>query len=210
MYSQKLLNLEIRNAIYNFILKNPGIHFRKIARKNKIPLTTLGYHIRLLKKHDFVKEKSENGYTRYYALKDLKEQDKKILSLFRQDAPRTIILLLGLYAELSQVEIIRLVNRWKNHPSKIGVYLNKHQTTLSYHLNKLIGMDVIESIPNGNETKYLLKHPEQIYEFITKYRNFILNDTTNRIIKYMEDPKLNIVDSITDNIFEIFPHPYYG
>ena len=118
MYSQKLLNLEIRNAIYNFILKNPGIHFRKIARKNKIPLTTLGYHIRLLKKYEFVNEKNENGYTRYYAIKDLKDQDKKILSLFRQDAPRTIILLLCLYPKLSQVELIRLVNRWKNHPSK--------------------------------------------------------------------------------------------
>ena len=71
-------------------------------------------------------------------------------------------------------------------------------------------MDVIEPIPNGNETKYVIKHPEQIYEFITKYSNFILNDATNRIIKHMENPKLNVVDSITDAIFEVFPHPYYG
>ncbi len=210
MYGQNLLNLEIRRIIYNFILKNPGIHFRKIARKNKIPIATLRYHLHLLKKYEYVNEKSENGYTRYYGIKNFKEQDKKILSLFRQDGPRTIILLLCLYQTLSQVELIRLVDRWKNHPSKIGIYLNKHQTTLSYYLSKLVDMDVIEPILNGNETKYIIKHPDQIFDFVVKYKQFILNDATNRIIKHIENPKFNVIDSITDDVLEIFPHPYYG
>lgn len=214
MQKKDALYLETRRNIYNSILKNPGLHFREFCRKTKIPATTLRYHIRYLKNHGFIEIKPENGYTRYFVAKKVSGKDKQILNLFRQDIPRTIILLLLICPGYSQIELIKYVETWKKHPSKIGVYLNKHQTTISYYLRKLESMEIIETLPNGNETKYRIKNPELVYDLIITYEKSIVNETTNRIIKYILYPQKDtinlVVDSFTKTVFDIFPHPYHA
>ena len=51
MISKKnILKLEIRRKIYDFVDKNPGLHVREISRRMDIPINTLIYHIKYLKK----------------------------------------------------------------------------------------------------------------------------------------------------------------
>jgi len=214
MFEKDILNLEIRRKLYNYISKHPGSHFRQISRAKKVAPTTLSYHLRLLKKYGFIEEKDENGYTRYFVAKKIGEKDKKLLNLFRQDIPRTIILLLFLCPNFSQIQLIKFVERWKKHPSKIGTYLNKHQTTVSYYLNKLVEMEIIEAFPDGNQTKYRIKDPEVILELIYTYEKSLVNDTTNYIIKYIVNPTKESMDSmvasVEKKVFDVFPHPYHA
>jgi len=72
-----LIYLEKRRIIYNYILKNPGLHFRNISRKLKIPKSTIEYHLVYLKKQGLIVENQELGYLRYYASEKIGQKDKK-------------------------------------------------------------------------------------------------------------------------------------
>ena len=74
-----ILNLETRRQIYNYIRKNPGVHFRDISRKLKISMYNLDYHLHILKKQGFVIEKKVNNYLRYHTMHSTGNVNKKIL-----------------------------------------------------------------------------------------------------------------------------------
>jgi predicted transcriptional regulator len=61
MKKNDILNIENRRIIFNHILNNPGMHFRKIQRDLKIPKTTLDYHLNYLKKHGFLEILNQQG-----------------------------------------------------------------------------------------------------------------------------------------------------
>ena len=124
MIEEKGLELETRQEIYNFILKNPGLHLNELSRKLSIPISTINYHLNYLKKLDVLIAKPNGKYVRYYIARKIGEKDKKIISLLRQDIPFKIVMFLLLYPNSSQTEISK--------------HLRRHSTTISFHLEKLI------------------------------------------------------------------------
>lgn len=188
-----ILTLEIRRGIYNFILKYPGLHLREISRRMDIPFSTLNYHLSYLDKRSLIKEKSEGGYTRFYVSNKIGRKYKEIINFLRKDTPRNIILLLSAYVGCSQTEI--------------SENLEKHPTTIAFHLKKLENMNIIErvSIDDGkinkdsiplvierakvtNEAIYMLKNPELVYDLLITYKETLLDDATVGIIlDYMND-----------------------
>ena len=129
--SNNVLNLKARREIYNFILKNPGLHIREISRQLNIPKTTLTYHLKFLKKEEIIKEKFEGGFKRIFIKEDLGSQDKEILNLLRQDIPSKIFIYFIFSLAPSQIEISKA--------------LELHPATVSYHLKKLEEKGVIEN-----------------------------------------------------------------
>ena len=219
MTRQNVIDLKVRSRIFSYISKNPGIHLRGISRAINIPKSTLVYHLNYLKKQNIIEVKTDNYYNRYYPSDKVCQKNKQLLDLFSKDIPRTIILLLALYPDSSQIDIINFTQKWKKHPSKIGIFLNRHQTTLSYYFNKLVQIDVIEAIPKGNKIIYRLKNEEFVFDFLITYKNKLKkDDATWRIIKRILDidnDQVNhsfftkILDSIFETTYEIFPHPYH-
>jgi len=212
MYSEKIFEVKIRKDIYNFIKKNPGVHFRKISRSLNIPASTLSYHLGYLVKRDLLSKEFENGYLRFYISQKIGKNDKKLLNILRETVPRNIILYLFLYFESSQKEMIDFAEKWKNHPSKIGYHLNKHRTTLGFHLKKLIDEGIIETFNrrnNGSEFHYRLKNQKEICDLIIKYDKSILADAYGRFLKWIDDNNnKDEIDKVTDLFFNIFPIPY--
>jgi len=149
------LNNTTRNDIYNLILNNPGLHLNQITKKMKISKSTINYHINYLKKQGFILFENDGKYLRYYVPKKVNKFEKKVLKLLRQQIPFQIVIYLIQNSNISQIEISK--------------YLEKHPTTISYHLKKLKGLDIIERIPNGKKTNYKLKNPQYIYDIIHKY-----------------------------------------
>ena len=168
------------------IVKYPGLHLREISRKINIPFTTTRHHLNHLEKHEFVIRKKDGRHYRFYAKNKLDHRDKKIIDILRHKTPREIILLLLAFVECSQIEIS------KN--------LEKHPSTISFHLNKLQNMEIVErvevdtdgifkeNIPNikrnliTNETIYMLKDPYYVYHFLMKYRDKFYGDTKFRFV----------------------------
>ena len=160
------LELKTRRVIYKYILKNPGIHERELSRRIKIPLSTIDYHLYYLKRKELVLTKTDGHYTLLYASGKVGEKDKKILAVLRQKAPRKIIIFL-------------LLNTFSFHRdicSSIGLA----PSTTSFHLNKLVELDLITKNERGRETLYKINEPEYISDLIITYKKSFLDNAVNR------------------------------
>lgn len=204
MFDEKIFELKARKKIYEFIMENPGLHFREIARNLNIPNSTLRYHLNYLKKRGYLTHEFENGYSRYYIVQNVSANDKKLINILRETVPRNIILYLTLYPYSSQTDVRNFVNKWRQHPSKIGYYLDKHHTTLGFHLKKLIEEEIIDCSEEGTEIKYTLKNPEEVIDLLIRYDKTLLEEAYGRVLKWVEDPNDNI-NAVIDLFFDIFP-----
>jgi len=223
---QKILELENRKNIYEFINKHPGVHQREIIRNIKLSEGTVKYHLNYLIKNGFIDRKKSMGYSRFYPSKKIGTIEKKILDIFRQETPKQILLLLLLQFGMSQ--------------SDISMELEKDSKNISRYLNKLIDTGLIEPavfrdgfmLTNryetvkavikkvGQEKIYRLKQPYLIYYFFVKYKDsFIDDEITNNTIEYITDigkgvqikkyDEEKIKERILTAIYDIFPHPYH-
>ncbi len=163
---EKTLELETRRKIYNHILKHPGLHERELARQLKLALSTLDYHLYYLLKRNIVTTKEDGHYKQYFASGKISSKDKKNLPLIRQKVCRKIILFL-------------LLENNSNHKS-IRNHLNLAASTTSFHLNKLIKLDLIGYKQIGRETKFFVKEPEYVSELIIRYKKSFFDDAVIR------------------------------
>lgn len=188
--------MEKRRKIYKYILENPGVHFSELSKKLCIPKTTLLYHLSFLEKNEFIIVTSEDSFKRYYCLRKVGVKTKKIFSILRQETPRKIMLFILLHRDFpSQIEI--------SH------FINKHPTTVAFHLEKLIEKDLVINMIVGNETKYRINFEHELYDFLIEYDNSILEDLMPFALEWWEyNMKKNRIDKIVENLYDIFPNPY--
>lgn len=181
MKENKILELEKRRQIYNLIVKYPGLHIREISRKINIPFTTSRHHLNYLEKHDFIITKKDGRHYRFYAKYKIDRRDKKIIDILRKKTPREMVLLLLAFVECSQTEISQ--------------NLEKHPSTISFHLKKMQDMDIVEKaeVNKGkiykeklpiikreivtNETIFMLKDPYRVYYLLMKYKDSFYGNT---------------------------------
>lgn len=194
MISEKnILKLEKRRKIYDFIDKYPGLNVREISRKLNIPLTSLTYHLKYLKKLDLIKESREGKYKKIFISYKMGAEDKKILSLLRNENSSKILFYLFLFLSCSQIEISR--------------ELNIPPPTVSYYLKKMVDMEIIEEIPvvNGRiypfpkESRYIERKPHKSEKFYRR-KNQQVVDTFFRLMLAHKSSLKNqeIIDILID------------
>lgn len=228
--NKNILDFEKRGKIYQFILKNPGLHLRELERKSKIPKSTLVHHLKFLEKRELVKSTQDKRFTRYYVTKRIGKREKEILSTIRQDVPFKIIL--------------HVLHNYVTSRKEMSKELEKHPNTISFHFKKLLEKDIIERSPvingmgsrpidkrpiridfiNRNQIIYRLKDPYEIYDVLIanqenifkKNRNFDNLMLWNLNVNYPTYTPPEVandfesgVDSSLDAFFEVFPHPYH-
>lgn len=161
------LELEVRKIVYNFISRNPGLSLKELSKELDVPASIINIHLIILKKIGIINERTEGRYIRFFVTKKINEEDKKNISLLKQDIPFRIVMFLLLYPNSSE--------------SKICKYLRRSPSTVSYQLDKLIEKDIIEFYPNGHEINYRIKHETNLFELFYEYRNNFLNKPTDSI-----------------------------
>lgn len=230
---EDILKLKTRQEIYNFILKYPGLHLREISRRMNISLGGLRHHLNYLKKHGLIVTKTHGRYTRFYVIQKVDEKEKEIINLLRQEVPRKIILLLSckgpahLYkpkknkrynnkidrknypTAFSKKELIELTKYWKEPYAKM-FNLHKHPTTLDFHLQKLLDADLIEIIKTGKEIKYKLRDTDKLFTFLIIYNKELSEETVNLRLMWTRLFSPQNIDSISDYVYNILPHPYHA
>jgi DNA-binding transcriptional ArsR family regulator len=230
---EDILNLKTRQEIYNFILKYPGLHLREISRRMNFSLGNLRHHLSYLKKHGLISTKTHSRYSRYYVIQKIDENDKEIINLLRQEIPRKIILLLSCKGPayifkpnkykkynaklnrkkypraFSKKELIELTKYWKE-PYATMFHLNRHPTTLDFHLQKLLDADLIEIVKCGKMIKYKLKDVEKLFTFLIIHNQELSEDTVNLFLMWTKLFSPQNIDSISDYVYEILPHPYHA
>ncbi|MBD3226659.1 MAG: winged helix-turn-helix transcriptional regulator [Candidatus Lokiarchaeota archaeon] len=148
---------EIRDLIYDLILKNPGLHLSKIAELLNMRISHVEYHLKYLEKKGNVVSIRRNSYYKRYYIKHsgFDEKDKKLIEVLRKELPLKIIIYL-----------------LKNSNAKYGdiqEYLDISAPLLSYHLNKLVKKDIIDP-PSINNKGYSLSNKKDILRFLRQYK----------------------------------------
>ena len=207
----------MRRTLYNLILKHPGLHIRGIQRRVNMPYTSLKYHLDYLVKHDLIVLKTYRRYQRYFTKDSMSCESKKIISSLREKTTNEIIIFL-------------LVNVCSSR-NELSKELGKDAATVSFHLNKLYELDLIEKAivndagvllpkhklaydrkPVGNEILYKLKNPSLIYDALITYQNSLSEiDNIEHILNYFNymisdgiPKKIKNRKSSMDSVEEVF------
>lgn len=187
-----ILEFKRRREIYDFISQNSGLHMRDISRKLNVPFTSLKYHLNYLEKKGFIISRDDGKYSRYFISLEIGEKEKRILNCLRKRTTLHIILWFFIAVQCSQKDISR--------------FLEKHPTTISFHLRKMIQTGIIEqvSIDKGvihndtppitinrprvsSEKIYVLQDPWMIYDLLIKNKeNLGDKEVVTGIIEYVE------------------------
>ena len=227
-----ILDLETRRNIYNYILKNPGLHFRELERKTNIPEGTLKYHLKFLKKRELITTETTGRYQNYFIKEKVGRKDKKVLGLLQKEIYHNLI-----------IGILMLINCTRNILIE-ELDLDMHPNTVAYHLKKLQDLDIIEIAPiedgeihgvkNSNppiveyqatssEKFYRLKDPQYIYDLLITFKEEIKEDSLLHFLMeaieqretygykkrgYIRTRKEK-VDRMLERFYEVFPPPYY-
>jgi len=172
--TKKALKLDSRRKIYSFISKNPGLHLREISRRTNIPKSTINYHINYLEKLGLITEKIEGEFKYIYASKKIGSKDKEILGLLRKEIPCKIFLYLIFSLACSQSDLCK--------------ELELSPSTISYHIKKMIDMEIIEEarVKDGkiypyNDNREMLRKPVGTEKFY-KRKNQEIIDATYRLL----------------------------
>ena len=183
-----ILKLEIRQEIYSFIDKNPGLHVREISRKMNVPLGTVRHHLNYLKKLDVIEEKKYKNKKQIFITGKVSKEDKELLALFRKKIPCQIYLHLTFGFIFTRKEL--------------SEELEVDPATISYYLKKMINMGIIEEAPveNGNIFAYsgtknhALIERKVVGREIFYKRNFSINKLHKRIYKLLITHKNSMAD----------------
>ena len=157
---EDILELESRRKIYDTIKKNPGLHLSKIADLLQMRISHVEYHVHYLEKHDIINTDRSTGYLRFYIKGTVGIQDKRYLSILRQKTLLRIVIFLLKKEPVKRNDILENVT--------------VSNSTLSYHLKKLVKNDIIEIQGQGENKGYQLKNKEEIIKWLIQYKPFDL------------------------------------
>jgi predicted transcriptional regulator len=165
---EKILDLELRNKIFNLVSKHAGSHLRELERKTKIPYSTLKYHLHFLAKHNLILEKSGDGNTKYYP-KDIESEDIEILALLRQKNIRKILL-------------FTLTNP-SSTPKDLEDFTRLAPSTINWYIAALVKKDVLKK-QSGKKLTYKLAYDKnKIMKILITYRESFLDAFVNKTIE---------------------------
>lgn len=150
--------IQTRKEIYDLIASNPGLHLSKIAETLNMRLSLAEYHLQNMERDKLVIAVKDVGYyKRYYVTEDkVGVQERKIVSLLREEIPLKITLFLLKHPNAKHKEILE--------------NFNITSSTLSYHLNKLVTYGVLDIPLYAQERGYNIKDKKNIMNLLRKYR----------------------------------------
>jgi predicted transcriptional regulator len=149
---------ETRKKIYSLISNSPGLHLSKIAELLHMQLSLAEYHLTSMEKDRLIIAVKDVGYYKRYYLtgSDIGVEQRKMVSLLREEIPLKIVLFLLKQKSAKHKDILQ--------------NFDITSSTLSYHLNKLVNLGIVAVPSLADNTGYQLKNPEKIIELLKKYR----------------------------------------
>ena len=217
------LELQTRRDIYNYVLRFPGSHLTDISKKLLLRKNNVDYHLKILEKNGLVEKCSDETYDRYFPTKLEGKKAEKVITLLDRHLPyenqERLRLLYDTYIPgRKEKEIINLMKRPALNKiiavlffddyslTQISKILNKHWTTVSYHLKKIKRTGIIEEVIINNEKKYRLKDKDLIIKIQFMY--FAWKKQINKDGKTEYTINYGFIDYAMDFYFDIMPIPF--
>lgn len=169
---EESMALTPRDKIYSQIVQSPGLHFREIQRRTNIATGALQYHLDYLKKKNFIFEKKEGKFSRFYCAQDKSTIDSSLMNLLRQDQVRKIAIVLLQKRMLSFVSLKKMTGMTSS--------------TASFHLQKLIDAGVVELKKSRGKEFYSIKNKEPLLEVLYSYKESFMDSLVDSFIDLWE------------------------
>ncbi|TFG11137.1 MAG: HTH domain-containing protein [Promethearchaeota archaeon] len=131
-----------RKKIYEFITKNPGVHFNKLVKSLNISVFSVEWHLNILLKFDLIRKVKIEKYEAYFDSK-LDSKNDEILHIISREKCKRIIQYLKQNNE----------GYSKNYLSN---ELNIHSNTISKYIEKLEEFGLLLKKELSNMTLYFL------------------------------------------------------
>lgn len=160
------LELESRRRIYDFLTANPGVHLRRIGQVLGMSTGMLSYHLGYLERNGLLKSDEDGHRKRYFIARGLAEAQRRILAILRQDVPRQIVLELLMHGERTFGEL------------QLSVGVSK--STLSYHLQKLMGRELLLRAKRERESVFSIKDMEEVRKLLLANQSSFQDDAVDR------------------------------
>jgi len=156
-----LLNQTTRMTVFNFVKDNPGFHFRAMSDCLEMPIGVLQYHLGLLVNGGLISAYSDGRYKRYFESGKFTETEIKVISILRhKTASKILVALMEKHAALH-----------KELALKLGI----SSQALSWQMNRLEQMSIVQRKTEGLEVKYVL-NPE-IHNTVQVFTEILLSQT---------------------------------
>ena len=143
-----------RDAIYKYIVNNPGAHLREIRGKLNLQPHVTNIHLKVLENFDYIYRKKYLKYRVYFPSDFIRENEDVILALKNEKA-ETIFLTIHERYEISLTQL------------KITLAQEISSKMVDYHLEPLVSCGLIENFTQDGQT--YLKINEGVFAKIEKY-----------------------------------------
>lgn len=153
-----------KEKILEFIIANPSSHLRKIKNNLKYSMGTVQYHLGMLENEGKIKSVKTKFYRNYY---HINESDEKVLSVLNLDSPRSIVMYLIQHEPANHQEIAK------------GIGLSS--STVSWHMKRLLELQVVETEFSGKYTIYCLRDRDNVLVNLSKCKSTVWNSMVNNM-----------------------------
>lgn len=145
----------IRKQVYDAVRRWPGIHPRALERNLGVSAPLVQYHLKNLEKAGWVEGREQGGYTRYWPAREavVREEDRPLLGMLREEVPLHIALLLLDHGALTHGALVEALGMAKS--------------TVSYHLAKLAQAGLVEREPGSARLR--LAQPDRVHALLLAY-----------------------------------------
>lgn len=142
---------------------------RGIERMTGLPLGQVLYHLDRLERMGIVASSKDAGFRRYYVAKEVGRGEKKYLAALRHEVPRRVVLALLERPGLSHKDLQGLA----------GVA----GSTLSFHLERLLGSGVLVRRKVGGAQRYFVAEPAVARHELIFYRESFADEEVDRFVR---------------------------
>ena len=162
-------DLEEHRRIYAFILTNPGIHLRRLARDLNVNLSTLRYRLDTWEKQGLIVSRKEQNLKVYFVSDRLSTDDKAITHLLQQKRFRDIILTI-------------LINPGATHAKLMGK-LDLKPSTLTKYIKVIEKEGLVRHERQGREKHYHLNDEENLTRMLLSYRRSFWDSFVDSVLE---------------------------
>jgi predicted transcriptional regulator len=161
------LDLPLRKRITEFVRRNPGVHFRQIARDLGLAIGQLDFHLNALVKGEVLVKDTTTGNARFYVRDKFSREERKALSILRREIPRGIVLY--------------LLENPGSTPSEILGSFSFTSATLSYHMRRLEKAGILKAEQKGRERYYSVSDPELVETLLVLYKTTLMDTIVDSV-----------------------------
>jgi predicted transcriptional regulator len=167
---EEILDSPARKKIFDEVSSSPGLHFRELQRRTNLAVGMLQHHLEKLKKVNFIVEKKEGKFSRFYAMSSTVENSS--MGVLRQPSTRKIILFLMKKRMASLKSISKAVELT---PS-----------TAFFHLKKLVESNVVVKKQNSRGISFAIVDKQKIFAVLNEYKKSFLDEMVDSFIELWE------------------------